>query len=94
MADSESSINKDLMPQSDAHKCKDRRTRHRQTNVFLLHSTLIKIAVIIVYFGIYVKRISIFYGYIIYVRYNDSGRMGNSSQMFLWRRLYWYYFLL
>jgi len=42
---------------SDAQKCKDRRTRHKQTNVFLLHSTMDKNTVLIVYSRIYVKRI-------------------------------------
>jgi hypothetical protein len=45
---------------SDAQKCKDRPTMHRQTMVSLLHSTFYKIAVLIVYFGIYVERKSIF----------------------------------
>jgi hypothetical protein len=45
---------------SDAQKCKDRRTRHKQIYVLLLRSTLSKIAVLMVYFSIYVTRISIF----------------------------------
>jgi len=45
---------------SDAQKRINRHTRYKQSNVFLLHSTLSKIAVLIVYFRNYAKCITIF----------------------------------
>jgi hypothetical protein len=64
MADCESGRNKDHMPQYYVRLTEmQRRTyqaqKNKQTNVFLLHSTLSNISVLIVYFRIYVKRISI-----------------------------------